>query len=142
MIIETVYNEIIAIMETLKGEGQPLAEVYNYPVATSPVYPFAIIDIEPGGTQIDEASNLKMLNFNFVVRCLFSQKNSEAAALQRLQVLDIVLAKFTEAGIADYLNNKVMRMDINFEPFATSQADKPVFGFDILIKCAQPMPIQ
>jgi hypothetical protein len=140
--IKELHTEIVSIMEELKGDGQPFADIFPYPVASPKLFPFAIIDIDTGNSQADEASNLKVLNVNFIIRCLFRQQNSENATVQRLEVLDQVLAKFTEDGKADYLNGKAIKMDIkSILPFAIDTADQPVFGFDLVLACQTLMEV-
>lgn len=140
--LETTYAKIVEVMETLTGSGQPLVAVYAYPNASADLFPFAIVDIEQG-SQEDESSNLKILKQNFIVRCLFRQKSTEAATIQRIETLGLLIEKFTESGIADYLDNTVLGMDLTkIDPFVVSGSDQPIFGFDVIIQCRMKMEVQ
>lgn len=140
--ITDIHAQLVLVMNELAGDGQPFSEIFPYPVAMPKVFPFAMIDIDGGIAQTDEASNAKILRTNFIVRCLFRQENSEAATAQRMEVLDQVLEKFTEQGIADYLNNTVLGMDIkSIETFAIDE-EQPVFGFDVIIECRTLMEVE
>ena len=142
--IEIAYAKVVEVMETLVGDDvdSPFKDVFAYPNASAKLFPFAIIDIEQG-VQVDESSNMKILRQNFIVRCLFRQKSTEAATIQRIRALGLVVQKFTESGVADYLDDTVIGMDlIRLDPFAISGADQPTFGFDVLIQCRMLMEVQ
>lgn len=140
--LEITYAKIVEVMEELTGTGQPFLAVYAYPNANAELFPFAIVDIEQG-SQSDESSNMKILRQNFIIRCLFRQKSTEAATIQRIQALGLVIEKFTEAGIADYLDDTVLGMDlIKIDPFTVSGSDQPIFGFDIVVQCRMSMEVQ
>jgi len=140
--LEITYAKIVEVMEELTGTDQPFLAVYAYPNANAELFPFAIIDIEQG-SQSDESSNMKVLRQNFIVRCLFRQKSTEAATIQRIRALGLVIEKFTEAGIADYLDDTVIGMDIiKIDPFVISGSDQPTFGFDVVIQCRMTMEVQ
>lgn len=140
--LEIVYDKIVEIMQELTGTGQPFAAVYAYPNASAEVFPFAIVDVERG-SQSDEASNKKILKQNFIIRCLFRQKSTEAATEQRIRAMGLVVEKFTESGRADYLENTVHAMDIvSIDPFVVSGSDEPIFGFDMILQCQMSMTVE
>ena len=127
------YNEIMAIMDTLKGAGQPFSEVFSWPDPMPKTFPIAIVNMEEGD-QRDESSNIKILTNDFLIRCCFRQKDTSAAYLQRSQVADQVYNAFTVSGVADYLNGTATKMDIKHKFFITDTADQPIFGVDFFIK--------
>jgi hypothetical protein len=133
--ITEIYEKIIEIMETMKGAGQPFSEIYPYAIGKSPVFPFAVIDIAPGGGQTDESTNAKVLKFNFIVYCIFRQQNTSASKARCIEVMDLVLTKFNSQGIADYLENTVTGMDItSIEPFESEKSDQPLSGFYFILE--------
>lgn len=137
--IKDQYQAILNVLNGLKGAGQPLVEVFGWPKAIPEVFPVAMIDSQ-SGEQIDEATNLKILVNNFIVRLIFRQQDLEAAYIQRLEVTDRVLQEFTKLGVADYLNNTATKMDISHEFFVVN-SEQPIFGVDIFIKTELVMEV-
>lgn len=133
--VATIHAKLVEIMETLTGSGQPLNAVYGYAIPTQRLFPFAVIDMDKG-SQTDEASKTKLVTQDFIIRVLFQQTGEEDATNTRIEVLDTVLEKFTEEGIADYLDDTVIGMDLtSWQAFAVDAGEQYVIGFDVVVSC-------
>jgi hypothetical protein len=139
--IKEIYDEVVSIMNTMKGANQPFVDVYGYNQPKQDTFPFANVILSEGNVQEDQSSNLKTLNSTISIICGFQQENTMQASIQRITVLDLVLEKFTDDGIANYLNNKVYQMDLNYELFETTDSEQPIFGFIINLDCKNTMSI-
>lgn len=139
--IKEVYEEVVSIMETLTGDGQPFVAVYGYKNPAMDVFPIAIVDLSGGATQDHFSSNVKNLNGEIVIACLFRQKQTEASNIQRMEALEAVINKFTEEGIANYLNDTTEKMDLSYELFVTDSAEQPIFGFYVTLSFMNPMNV-
>ena len=139
--IKDIYNRAVEVMTQLKGTGQPLAEVYGYPEGSPQLFPCAIMDIEGGMTQEDTSSMSKWLSAKIIIRVLIRQKNAEVATIQRLEIMDAVLAKFTTTQYIDDLGGVCDLLDISaIEPmFISGTSEQPLFGFDIILTAKKVM---
>lgn len=140
--IKTIFQKVVDIMEGLQGDGQPFAVVYGYPEAKPSLFPCALMDVDAGMRQEDLASHVKWLTVNVIVRILIRQKNAEAATLQRLELMDSVISRFTESDVFDDLDGTADIMDITaMEPIFFT-GDQPLFGFDMVISAKKIMSVQ
>lgn len=139
--IKTIFEKVVEVMETLKGTGQPLAEVYGYPEPSPQLFPCAIMDISGGLTQEDTSSMSKWLTVNVVVRVMIRQRNAQEATLLRLDIMDKVIEAFTTEDVVDDLGGVCDLLDIpSIEPlFVAGSSDQPLFGFDIIISAKKVM---
>lgn len=140
MTTEAQFLKLKEIFDSMKGVGQPFADVFTYTESVPEAFPVAIIE-STNGLQRDEATNIKILENNFIIRCLFRQEDSAAAFLQRIQVFDRVYQELTKFGVADYLGNTATKMDIEHEFFVTPTASHPIFGVDFFIKTELVMEV-
>jgi len=129
-----IYLKIVEIVESLKGTGEPLAEVYGYPESHPTLFPCVIMDSE-GGSSNDISSNSKFITVNVVIRVLLRQRNASEATLQRLDIIDAFFARFYNSDNIDDLDGVADIVDIpTFTTmFIIGTADQPLFGFDIII---------
>lgn len=141
--IKEIYEKVNDIMDSLVGENQPLAVVYGYPEAQPDLFPCAMMDVDAGITQEDLASHAKWLTVNIIVRVLIRQQNMQAVTEQRMEIMDAVIQRFTEPDVFDDLGGVADIMDIpTIEPiFIASQADQPLFGFDIIVRARKVMVV-
>lgn len=133
--IKDIFEKVVEIMETLKGTGEPLSEVYGYPESHPTLFPCAIMDVDAGMTTEDYSSMTKNVTVNVIVRILIRQRNAQEATLHRLDIIDSLLTRFTTTENIDDLDGVADIVDItSIEPmFVAGAADQPFFGFDVVI---------
>lgn len=136
-----IYDKLVEILETLKGDGQPFVEVYGYNEPDNNVFPIACVDLIDGGIQENASSHTKTLKNNFLISCLFRQAVSTEASRQRMLVLGQVYQKFTEDGIADYLGGTTERLDISHRLRIAESGNQPIYILEFLLDTYNVMTV-
>lgn len=139
--IQSVYEQIVSTFNELKGTNQPFVNVYEFMPADVTEFPFVAVLDADNGEQVDQSTHLKVLEVNFIAFCLYRQKGTAESRKQIREDLWTVLQKFTEKGVADYLNNTAIKVDLKHELVNITEAEQPMTGFAIHFSCKIPMDV-
>jgi len=133
MSYKTTKDQLVTILTTLTGSGQPLKTVSGWSDPSSEEYPFAYVRISDGGSEerVDSCRNNLHMQFKIVVK--IRSKNTLANEDERLTLLDSVLDKLRETAYVDTLGGTVQRFDVlDISPIDIQDADQPELGFELI----------
>lgn len=141
--IKEIFEKISSTFDTIAGVGQVIAVVYDYPESNPVAFPCVVMDWSSGTKQEDSASRTKLLTVNVICRVLMRQKNSQLATQARIDISDAILTRFTAVDVFDDLGGVADFFDItSIDPvFINSQADQPLFGFDVVFTAKKIMSV-
>jgi len=133
----SVSSKLKTILETLKGTGKPLSNVYDYFEPSPQQYPVAMIKAIGGSeTRLDSASNF--LDMRFIVKVLLRVKNTTTQEALRLSTLDAILDAFRASSYVDTLGGTVEKFDVlSITPFDSGSSDQPIIGYDIIVSASK-----
>lgn len=134
-------NKLVAVLEELTGDNQPLVKVYGYFEPSPQQYPVAMVFVYDGNAETRLDSHSNWLTAVFVIKVQLRVKNSETVENQRLDLIDSVLDKLRSASNIDTLGGTVEKFDVlNILPFDT-EADQPLIGFDVVVSASKLVSI-
>ena len=133
---KTVKDQIVTVLETLKGTGKPLKNVFGYPEPSPQEYPCAIVHFaEATEERLDTASNFTTVKF--VIRVILREKNTEDANDQRLDILDSIYSAFRSPTYIDTLGGVCQKFDFGSTTMLNASEDQPIFGFDLIVQAGK-----
>lgn len=127
MAAQNIKNKIMEILESLKGDGKPLAEVYGYFEPQPKKFPCALVRSTEGQDKkrIDSAHN--EVCYSFEIRVLFRTENTLEEEELRMNVFEAIDEAFSKKPNVDTLGGLVHRFDLQGKYF-DSQNEQPCTG--------------
>lgn len=142
MTIKANKNQIVTILETLVGSGQPLEAVYGYIKKSLTKYPTAMVEYAGGGgsdLRFDSANN--MLKQPFTIWVVFEESTSEVMENYVLDTLDSVLDAFRTTIYADNLNGSTDIFTIENIDKTHFSEPVPLVAWKIDVTCQDLKPL-
>lgn len=138
---KTVKDKIVTILNTKKGVGQPLQEVYGYMNPSPQNYPVAMVRVTGASSEVRLDTSSNVLAMQFVVRVLLREKNSQTAEDLRLDLMTALTDVFRTSANVDTMQGIVEKFDLSEIVPIDVNEDQPAFGFDLILIASKIKPI-
>lgn len=135
-----IKDAIITVLESLKGEGKPFAEVYDELKEMPDTYPCAMVDISGASDERFDTANNEV-TVGFLIRVLVLSDNTATSRNQRIEIAQQVMDEFRKAANVDTLGGLVHRMNVRQTRFYDTQGSDPVLVFDMELSLSFLSPI-
>ena len=126
----SVKAKIKEILETKKGAGQPLSQVYGYWEVQPEAFPCAMVEIlDTGDKRLTTAEN--EITSNFKIRIAIKDTNDEGESTLRLSLIDTIRDLFNTVPYVDTLDGEATKFDFGKAFAFNKNEDMAYSGFDI-----------